>query len=356
MDPVALTLFNLYYNPDSPAAFSGINKLYYEARKEIPEISVSQVDQWLRRQKPYRTHRFKRSKFPRVPVTAFHVDAIWQVDLMQLLDWANDNAIDGEPTKFILIAIDVLSRYAMVEPMASKTSKDTRDAFLRIFHRTGRYPRQLESDQGREFMGNEMNGMIQDLRIIQRFRPPKYKVAIAERFIQTLRNKIQKHIAATRSNRFIEALQELVDGYNHSVHRMLKMRPVDVTPMTSHIAFQNLYGKTLDEGITEAPKFGIGDVVNKFIVKHNLTKGSDPNFDTENVYEIAAVDDRRPPRITYKIRDYYTKEPIAWSFYAEELIKLPQEVVATLPGERPDQPKQKKIKRGPGVSRLSKQK
>lgn len=354
MDPVANeVLKELYYDPGSEAAFSGINKLYRAAKESIPTITQSYVDEWLRSQETYRKHRHKKSKFPRLPVIADHVDSIWQLDLLQLLDWAPHNKVKGKPVKFVLVAVDVLSRYGFVEPMSSKTSNDVRDALMRIFHRTGRYPRQIETDQGREFAGPAMKKLYKDLDIVHRWRPPKYKTSICERLIQTIRNRLFKYMEANNTLKYVHVLQDIMDGINQSYHRMLKMRPVDVTKQNEKQAFENLYKQILEKGHIDKPKFEIGDVVNRFLVTHSLTKGSDPQFDTEEVYEVVDVDSRRPPRHVYRIRDYYTKEVIPWSFYAEELIKLPQSVVDGLPEERPQRPKKRKQKRGPGRKKAS---
>ena len=55
------------------------------------------------------------------------------------------------------------------------------------------------------------------------------KSVAAERFIRTLKNKIFKHMAAISRNVFLDVLDDVVNKYNNTVHRIIKMKPIDVT-------------------------------------------------------------------------------------------------------------------------------
>ena len=55
------------------------------------------------------------------------------------------------------------------------------------------------------------------------------KSADAERFIRTLKNKIFKHMTAISKNVYFDVLDDIVDKYNNTVHKTIKMKPIDVT-------------------------------------------------------------------------------------------------------------------------------
>ena len=55
------------------------------------------------------------------------------------------------------------------------------------------------------------------------------KSVSAERFIRTLKNKIFKHMAAISKNIHFDMLNDIVDKYNNTVHRTIKMKPIEVT-------------------------------------------------------------------------------------------------------------------------------
>ena len=54
------------------------------------------------------------------------------------------------------------------------------------------------------------------------------KSAVAERFMKTLRNKIFKHMTAISKNVCFDVLDDIVNKYNNTVHRTIKMKPIDI--------------------------------------------------------------------------------------------------------------------------------
>ena len=55
------------------------------------------------------------------------------------------------------------------------------------------------------------------------------KSVVAERFIRTLKNKIFKHMTAISKNVYFDVLDDIVDKYNNTVHKTIKMKPIEVT-------------------------------------------------------------------------------------------------------------------------------
>ena len=52
------------------------------------------------------------------------------------------------------------------------------------------------------------------------------KSIVAERFIRTLKNKIYKYMTSILKNVYIDKLDDIVDEYNNTYHRSIKMKPV----------------------------------------------------------------------------------------------------------------------------------
>ena len=53
------------------------------------------------------------------------------------------------------------------------------------------------------------------------------KSVVAERFIRTLKNKIFKHTTAVSKSVYFDVLDDIVNKYNNTVHRTIKMKPID---------------------------------------------------------------------------------------------------------------------------------
>ena len=82
------------------------------------------------------------------------------------------------------------------------------------------------------------------------------KSVVAERFIRTLKNKIYKHMTPISKNVYINKLDDIINEYNKTYHRTIKMKPVDVKDNT-YIDFKK-------EVNDKDPKFKIGDHI-KFL-------------------------------------------------------------------------------------------
>ena len=106
------------------------------------------------------------------------------------------------------------------------------------------------------------------------------KSVIAERFIITLKTKIYKYMTSISKNVYIDKLNDIVNEYNNTYHRTIKMKPVDVKDNT-YIDFKK-------EVNDKDPKFKVSDHVRISKYKNIFTKGYTPNL-PEEVFVIKKV-------------------------------------------------------------------
>ena len=55
---------------------------------------------------------------------------------------------------------------------------------------------------------------------------------VAERFIRTLKTKIYKYMTSLSKNVYINKVDDIVNGYNNTYHRTIKMKLADVKDNT----------------------------------------------------------------------------------------------------------------------------
>ena len=101
----------------------------------------------------------------------------------------------------------------------------------------------------------------------------KEKFVVAERFIRTLRIKIYKHMTVASKNVYYDILDEIVDKYNNTYHRTIKMKPINVK--------NNSFAKYNEESNEKDPKFKVGDHVRISKYINIFTKGNAPNWSEE---------------------------------------------------------------------------
>ena len=141
----------------------------------------------------------------------------------------------------------------------------------------------------------------------------KGKSVVAERFLRTLKNKIFKHMTAIWTNVYFNVLDNIVNKYNNTVHRIIKMKPIDVT--------LDSYAEYNEDSNKKYHKFKVGDHfwISKY--KNIFAKGDAPNW-SEEVFVVSNIKNTVP--WTYVISDLNGEE-IFGSFYEKELQKTNQE-------------------------------
>ena len=139
------------------------------------------------------------------------------------------------------------------------------------------------------------------------------KSVIAEKFIRTLKNKIFHHMTAVSKNVYFDVLDNILNKFNNTVCRTIKMKPIDVT-------FDS-YAEYNENSNVIQPKFKVGYHVRTSKHKIVFAKGYTQNW-SDDVFVVSKINDTFP--WIYKISDL-NGEKIAGSFYEKELQKTSQE-------------------------------
>ena len=79
------------------------------------------------------------------------------------------------------------------------------------------------------------------------------KYVVAEGFIKTLKNRIFKHMVAVSKNVYFNVLDDIVNKCNNTVHRTIKMKPIDVT--------SDSYAKYNENSNETKPRFKVRNLV-----------------------------------------------------------------------------------------------
>ena len=125
--------------------------------------------------------------------------------------------------KYLLCAIDLFNKYAWVVPIKDKKGISFVNGFKKLI-KAGRKPNKIWTDQGSEFYNNSFKDLLKINNIEMYSTYLEGKSVVAKRFI-----KIFKHMTAISKNIYFDALDGIVDKYNNTVHRTIKMKPIDVT-------------------------------------------------------------------------------------------------------------------------------
>ena len=213
-------------------------------------------------------------------------------------------------------------KYAWSIPMKYKTGLTTLEAFKKIVKESGRIPKHLLVDKGKEFYNKDVNSWLKENNIIMYSTYSEHKSCVVERFNETLKKIMWIRFTAENTRNWIDMLDKLMKEYNNRVHSTIGMTPVKASQKDNYMeALQNTLEKTRPIPITK-PNFKIGDKVRISRTKATFEKGYLPNW-TEELYIVNEVQKTIPP--TYKLKDLLGEE-IEGSFYEQELQKSKQGV------------------------------
>ncbi len=198
--------------------------------------------------------------------------------------------------RYLLVCIDVFSKYAWVVPLKNKTGPSLVEAF-KIILSSGCKPEKIMTDQGTEFLNRHFQALMkeEDIELYNTFN--ETKASIVERLIRTLKTKMWRYFTAKKTMRYIDILLDLVYSYNHSVHPSIKTKPINVTTENEKKVWHTLYDDHTEKK-TPKYKFKIGDQVRISKIKRKFEKDYLPNFSRE-VFSISKQIPRDPP--VYKI-------------------------------------------------------
>ena len=201
---------------------------------------------------------------------------IWGADLadIQLISKFNRGF------RFLLCATDIFSKYAWVVPLKDKKRVSIVTAFQSIFKKSNRKLNKIWVYKGSEFYNNSFKKWLQDNDIVTYSTQNEGKSVVAERFVRTLKNNIYKYMTSVAKNVYIDKLDDIVNEYNNTYNRTIKMKPIDVK--------DNTYINIDKEVNDKDPKFKVGDHVRISKYKNFFATGYTSNW-SEEVIRIQKV-------------------------------------------------------------------
>ena len=77
-------LKQIYYNESNPESFGSIHNLYIAAKKQIPDLKLETVKDWLSGELTYTLHKPARQNWKRQPILVTGPNEQYQADLVDL--------------------------------------------------------------------------------------------------------------------------------------------------------------------------------------------------------------------------------------------------------------------------------
>lgn len=307
-------LERIYYDERNGGGFSTPGKLWREVRRRgyYTNVGVKRIEQFLNRLSPYTLFRPSRGRYPTPPVVVN--GPLMQFD-MDLVDVSRQEAAN-DGTRFLLTAIDVFTKYGYAVPLPNKTGPVVTAAARDIFD--DRQPKKVCTDRGSEFKSQQFQALLLERNIKHFYAGGSGKCTVVERFHRTLKARIARFQRYRNTERYLDNLQGIVEGYNKSYHRTIKRRPVDVGEAERDVVFLDSY--TPKRPPRRIPfRLAIGDNVRIAAERHPFLREHFQRW-SEEVFVVTKRWRQRNIN-TYKVKDC-AEEELVGSFYGPELTKV----------------------------------
>ena len=312
----------VYFDVTNPGSFGGLRRLYLESRKLDPKIKYEDVKSWVQNQLTYTLHKQARINFKRNRILVQRKNEQFECDLVDMRMFSRSN----NGFKYIVTIIDCFSKFLYAYPIKNKTPIEIIKVLKKVFQTDK--PMKIRTDRGLEFDNKKVLKFL-DSEEVQYFtsNDSKIKCAIVERVNRTLKSKMFRYFTAKGTRRYIDVLQHLVDSYNKSFHRTIKMRPIDVSDSNRQEVFENIYKVSRYRDLYTKMKKKKHDVDDNVRVKYDLNKSMEKSYYplwTDKVYKIEKIFNK-PIKPVYKVSS--EGQTVKRLYYPEEIQKVGKDPV-----------------------------
>ena len=286
----------VYNNPKK--GFWGKSKMLKKYREMLNKVYA------LQRHKEVTSKHLKKLYKREGAIRPFYSVQVDLADFPKLQNPMNKNV------RYLLICIDVFSRYMWIVPLTSKANLHIplRKLLLDMKTKFNKTPENITGDN--EFDTRQLKTLANEFKFRWWFGDPheKYRTGIVERSIRTLRGLIKRYLTQNDTTKYIDVLDELVDNYNDTEHSHIRTKPrVAITQ-------KQTFPKPMKK---EIPILKAGDMVRVLMPRQRAFDKGDKPYYSKELYEVMKKQGNK-----YHIRNIETGLVSKKTYYIHQLLHV----------------------------------
>ena len=199
---------------------SGVKSFYNKVRDRYLGIKRDDIITFLNSQEAYQLTKKEKPVINR-PIIGKYPNHRWAIDLIDMNYYKSSN----NNYKWILTVIDFFSKKVFAKGMKDKTAETTKDALDSICS-DNTYPLIIQSDNGGEFIGQEMKDWATDnkVRLVRTLSYTPTSNGLIENFNNLLRKMIREGFIRNNNLNWVDHLDDYVENRNNSRHSTTNSR------------------------------------------------------------------------------------------------------------------------------------
>jgi transcriptional regulator with XRE-family HTH domain len=211
---------NIYLDNNFPS----INRLYKLVKEANIPVSRKFVQTFLDEQTEKQLLQTQIKNHPEGHIVSNYLNEIWQMDIFDYSKFFESN----NKYKYMLVCIDVFSRKAYIEPMLDKSSETAATTLKVILLEAKTTPKIITCDTDAAYEGKAFQQLLSEEKIVldRVVVGDHHALGIIDRFARTLKIILSKIFIRTKSTRWINKIENVVNVYNKTPHSGI----LDLTP------------------------------------------------------------------------------------------------------------------------------
>jgi hypothetical protein len=280
-----IDLEKYYKQFNFPASSTFVKQLKNEGikitKKEIDDFLASRVEQ---QQTTIQSNRKKLLG----KIVAYRPLSLIQMDIFDMQNYTRTN----KGYKYILCIIDVFTRKVWTYAMKKKDNDNVQESFKKFLQQSGiqnNTPTILMSDNDSTFINKSFQEILEKNKIIHQpnIIDDHHALGLIDRFARTIKTIFTRLFVQTKSDNWIDHIDEIVGNYNNNGHTAIdNIKPNDAFLKKNLKKIYNInYEKSLFN--ISVSDIDVNDKV-RIKLKGKFRKGTDARY-TDEVYTVTKV-------------------------------------------------------------------
>jgi hypothetical protein len=267
-----------YENPKY--GFSSADKLYPKIKKDFPNITKKEITDYIKNQSTHQIHtnqKINKNDFNQITAKGL---GYFQFDLIDMSNYKKHN----EGYRYILLGVDVKSRFGLMEALKTKTAEEVYRAFLKMEYYCESVKHRIYAiycDKGNEFSKIEKNKDKYNYKVFYKEPNTHRGSGIIDRRVRTFRELLEKYFTNKDTLNWIDVYQQINTNINETENRTTKEEPYNIWT-------EKETSKQIIRKDKPVDKFNIGDYVRVKNINGIFTKNSTGLF-SNKIYKIKEI-------------------------------------------------------------------
>ena len=253
-------------------------------KKNNVDVSIKTIKEALKKDETKEVYK-KKTKKIQGRIVSYAKNERLNADLVDMQSLSKKN----KGNTFILIVIDIFSRFVYAEPLKNKTAPIVASAMNKILTKIEN-PKILSTDSGNEFLNKNINDVYLKHKVAHSTVPLKshHALGVIDAAIRNMKNMIYKTMDNNKNSDWLNILDDIVKIHNSNPHTALEnAAPEEIDGPLIESEIHNINFLKATENVADSG-LNVGDKV-RLRIQTKFKKRSFEKSFSNDIFEIVSM-------------------------------------------------------------------